>query len=416
MEIQRQLLDQDTVLLEFSLGKKQSWLWAVTADTTLTHQLPAQRQIETAARRVCELLTARQPVKDETETEWRRRFAEADAELPRASRSLSQILLGPISEKLRQEWKGKRLLLVAGGALEYVPFAALPAPSEENVAEPLIAAHEIINLPSASVLSAIRREAVGRRVPARGVAVLADPVFEETDPRVQARKSKHDRRNPPVHTRAAIAPRAAESDLVRSVRSIARETLSRLPFSREEAETIASLAPKGSLLKATDFRANRATATGGELSNYRIVHLATHGLLNSEHPKLSGLVFSLVDESGKRQEGFVRLHEIYNLRLPADIVVLSACQTGLGKEIRGEGLVGLTRGFMYAGAQRVVASLWQVDDLAAAELMKRFYRGMLKDGMRPAAALRAAQLDLAKEKRWSSPFYWAAFVLQGEWK
>ena len=189
-----------------------------------------------------------------------------------------------------------------------------------------------------------------------------------------------------------------------------------MPFSREEADVLASLVPAKSLLKATDFQASRAKATSGELSNYRIIHFATHGLLNSEHPEISGLVLSLIDENGKAQDGFLRMHEIYNLRLPAEVVVLSACQTGLGKEIRGEGLVGLTRGFMYAGAQRVVASLWQVDDLATAELMKRFYRGMLKDNLRPAAALRAAQMEMMKQKRWSSPFFWAAFVIQGEWR
>jgi CHAT domain-containing protein len=416
-EIQRQLLDEDTVLLEFGLGRKQSWLWAVTPTATLTRQLPPRREIEAAARRVCELLTARQPKRGESETDWRSRAAAADAELPREARALSSMLLGPISAKLRQEWKDKRLLIVAGGALEYVPFSALPAPTEESIAEPLISSHEVVNLPSASVLSAIRRETVGRKPASGTVAVIADPVFDETDPRVLlAKKKKHDNSDLRIHTRSAGTVEATESDLTRSVRSIDRENLSRLPFSREEAEAIASFVPKGSLLKATDFRANRPTATGGELSNYRIVHLATHGLLNSERPELSGLVLSLVDESGKRQDVFLRMHEIYNLRLPADVVVLSACQTGLGKEIKGEGLVGLTRGFMYAGAQRVVASLWQVDDLATAELMKRFYRGMLKDGMRPAAALRAAQLDLAKEKRWSSPYFWAAFLLQGEWK
>ena len=168
--------------------------------------------------------------------------------------------------------------------------------------------------------------------------------------------------------------------------------------------------------EALDFRANRATATSDELSNYRIVHFATHGLLNSEHPELSGLVLSLVDEQGRPQDGFLRLHEIFNLRLPAELVVLSACQTGLGKEIKGEGLVGLTRGFMYAGAARVVASLWQVNDAATAELMKRFYHRMLKDGMRPAAALRAAQIEMWKKPQWQSPFYWGGFVLQGEWK
>jgi len=131
---------------------------------------------------------------------------------------------------------------------------------------------------------------------------------------------------------------------------------------------------------------------------------------------VSHLVFSLVDEQGRPQDGFSRLHDIFNLRLPAELVVLSACQTGLGKEVKGEGLVGLTRGFMYAGAARVVASLWRVNDAATAELMKRFYRRMSQDGMRPAAALRAAQIEMWKKPHWQSPFYWGAFVLQGEWK
>jgi CHAT domain-containing protein len=157
-------------------------------------------------------------------------------------------------------------------------------------------------------------------------------------------------------------------------------------------------------------------ATSGALARYRIVHFATHGLLNSEHPELSGLVLSLIDDNGKIRDGFLRMHEIYNLRLPADVVVLSACQTALGKEVKGEGLVGLTRGFMYAGAQRVVASLWQVDDLATAELMKHFYRGMLQENMRPAEALRAAQIEMSKHGRWSAPYYWAGFVIQGEWR
>ncbi|MFN8001864.1 MAG: CHAT domain-containing protein [Acidobacteriota bacterium] len=192
--------------------------------------------------------------------------------------------------------------------------------------------------------------------------------------------------------------------------------MARLPFSREEADTILSFAPNGKNFKALSFAANRTTATSAELAKYRIVHFATHGFLNSEHPELSGLAFSLVNEAGKPQDGFLRLHEIFNLRLPADLVVLSACQTALGQQIKGEGLIGLTRGFMYAGTPRVVASLWQVNDLATAELMKLFYRGMLKDGQRPAAALRAAQLELMKQRRWAAPYFWAAFTLQGEWK
>jgi CHAT domain-containing protein len=192
--------------------------------------------------------------------------------------------------------------------------------------------------------------------------------------------------------------------------------LSRLPFSREEAEAILSYAPSGTALKALSFRASRATATSSDLGKHRIVHFATHGFLNSEHPELSGLVFSLVDEQGRPQDGFLRLHDVYNLRLGTDLVVLSACQTALGKQVRGEGLVGLTRGFMHAGAPRVVASLWQVNDLATAELMKLFYRGMLKDGMRPAAALRVAQLELFKQKRRAAPYFWSGFVIQGDWR
>jgi CHAT domain-containing protein len=153
-----------------------------------------------------------------------------------------------------------------------------------------------------------------------------------------------------------------------------------------------------------------------QLSQYRILHFATHGLLNSERPELSGLVFSLIDQEGKPQDGFLRLHEIYNLQLNADLIVLSACETGLGKEIKGEGLIGLTRGFMYSGAPRVVASLWNVDDLATAELMKLFYQRMLKDGQPAGAALRAAQLELSRQKRWASPYFWAGFVLHGEWE
>jgi CHAT domain-containing protein len=192
--------------------------------------------------------------------------------------------------------------------------------------------------------------------------------------------------------------------------------LPRLGFSRQEADAIAAVTPLGQAFEALDFEASRATALGSNLANYRVVHFATHALLNSKHPELSGLVFSLVDEHGKPQNGFLDLEDIYNLHLPAELVVLSACETGLGKEISGEGLVGLTRGFMYAGASRVMASLWKIDDRATAELMRHFYQAMVGQGMRPAAALRLAQLRLQKDKRWSSPYFWAAFQIQGEWK
>jgi CHAT domain-containing protein len=211
-------------------------------------------------------------------------------------------------------------------------------------------------------------------------------------------------------------PSQTSAQLVRSTTESGATSLVRLPSTRQEADAIVSLALTGKPLKAVDFDANRGKATSAELGQYRILHLATHSLLNSQHPELSGVVLSLVDPAGRVQDGFLRLHDIYNLELNADLVVLSACRTALGKEIRGEGLVGLTRGFMYAGAPRVVASLWDVRDKATAELMKRFYQGMWRDGLSPAAALRAAQVAMWKERRWSAPFYWAGFVLQGEWR
>jgi CHAT domain-containing protein len=209
------------------------------------------------------------------------------------------------------------------------------------------------------------------------------------------------------------------SSLAYTKRSSAESGLAdfvRLRFSRQEADEITRLAAGGENLKALDFTASRPTVTRPETGQYRFVHFATHGLINSQHPELSGIVLSLVDEQGRSQNGFLRLYDIYNLRLGADLVVLSACQTALGKEIKGAGLVGLTRGFMYAGAPRVVASLWQIDDRPTAELMKRFYQGMLAARFRPAAALKAAQVSMWKEKRWQTPYHWAAFTFQGEWK
>ena len=168
--------------------------------------------------------------------------------------------------------------------------------------------------------------------------------------------------------------------------------------------------------KALDFDASRETVLNADLSQYRIVHFATHSLLNNQRPELSGVVLSLVDASGRPRNGFLRLYDIYNLRLGADLVVLSACQTALGREIRGEGLIGLTRGFLYAGAARVVATLWEIDDRTTAELMKHFYQGMLVHGKRPAVALRDAQVAMWRTRGWESPYYWAAFTLQGEWQ
>lgn len=396
-EVQKQVLDDDTLLLEFSLGEQRSFLWAVTPESIKTFELPNRAAIEPLARRVYEQLTARnQSVAKETLEQRRQRLELADAEYAKAAASLSQMLLGPAAAEL----KNKRLLIVSDGVLQFIPFAGLPDP---NNAQPLIVAHEIVTAPSTAVVALLREETANRKPAPKTLAVLADPVFSNDDPRVYAARLAH----------------AAKDDdntaAVRSASEIGLGDLKRLRFSRHEADEITRFANSESQLEAVDFRANRALATSAELSNYRIVHFATHGLINNTHPELSGIVLSLVDEKGRPQNGFLRLYDLYNLKLSADLVVLSACQTALGKEIKGEGLVGLTRGFMYAGAPRVVASLWQIDDRASAEFMKRFYQELLGNKLRPAAALRAAQTSMQHDKRWNQPHYWAAFTLQGEW-
>ena len=191
--------------------------------------------------------------------------------------------------------------------------------------------------------------------------------------------------------------------------------LVRLAHASEEADAISNIAPWGTTLVAKGFDASRETAMSSDVGQYQIVHFATHGFLNSEHPELSGLVFTTTDRHGVKTNGLMPLHDIYSMELSAELTVLSACQTALGKEIRGEGLVGLAHGFMAAGSKSVVASLWKVDDRATAALMADFYEGMLQKGMTPAAALRSAKLKMIKGKQWGAPYYWAGFVLQGEY-
>jgi CHAT domain-containing protein len=270
----------------------------------------------------------------------------------------------------------------------------------------LIVHHEIVTAPSASVVAVLRQETANRKSAEKAVAILADPVFTADDVRIPRQKNA-----PSTEPKAVGFNEASRSDSDLGVREFLR-----LRFSRLEAEEIAQLASPSETLKALDFDATRDTVLKPELAQYRILHFAAHSLLNNERSELSGVVLSLVDRAGHPQNGFLRLYDIYNLRLRADVVVLSACQTALGGEIKGEGLIGLTRGFLYAGAPRVVATLWEVDDRSTAELMRRFYEGMLTRGERPVTALQAAQAAMWKTKGWDNPYYWAAFTLQGEWR
>jgi CHAT domain-containing protein len=403
-EIQK-LLDSNTLLLEYSLGEERSYVWALSDNSLKLYTLPKRDEIEASVRRVYDLLASRnRPANkraDDQET--------ADKKYAQAARKLSEMVIGPVARLLPR----KRLLIVSDGALQYIPFSALPTPGRRADETPLIVSHEIVNLPSASVLSELRRQEIGRKKAPRMVAVLADPVFDPKDERLRER-------SPQEASSSASLPHLG-SDLTRSTEDLGltrggKPYLSRLLYTRNEAGAVMAATPQGKGMLALDFEANRGMATSAALAKYRIVHFATHGILDNRHPELSGLVLSLVNKEGKPQDGFLKLQDIYNLRLPVDLVVLSGCETGLGEQVNGEGLLSLTRGFMYAGASRVVASLWNVSDIATASLMSDFYKAMEHDGMPPAEALRVAQIKMWKQKQWSAPYYWAAFQIQGDWR
>ena len=428
-EIQAQL-DADTLLLEYALGEERSYLWAITTDSLKSYELPKGELIEKDARQVYELLTARSIGKrGESAVQRQVRIAQAETALPAAAQELSRTLLAPVAAQLGN----KRLVIVADGALQYIPFGMLPEPagsgqlavsSEKKNSnrplatnyQPLIVGHEVVSLPSASALAIQRSELAGRQPAPKMLAVIADPVFDRSDSRFTTPAPETSVTQTITGADARSIEHLAENSGNKSGVTTLRLVIPRLPFTRQEATRVLALTPKNSSLGAIDFQANRENVLSGNLSQYRYVHFATHGVLDSERPGLSSLVLSMVDAQGKPLDGFLRANDIYNLKLPAELVVLSACQTGLGKEIKGEGLVGLTRGFMYAGASRVVVSLWNVNDKATADLMTRFYEKMLKQGERPAAALRAAQVEMWRQKQWRSPYYWAAFTMQGEWR
>ncbi len=383
-EIQRQILEEDTLLLEYQLGEKRSFLWAVTHQSLHSFELPGRDVIEQLARHAYTLLISshRREARDSTRN---------------ALCELSRQLLQPVAPLMA----GQRLLIVGDGALQFIPFAALPAPGvpECHTASPLVVDHEITYLPSASALAILRRELNGRPAPPRSVAVVADPVFNASDSRL----------------RTSQTVKAARATSGHSV-NIEQRSFERLPFSGQEAAAILTLVGKDQRFRALDFDASKEIIIEGRLNGYRVVHFATHGILDTTHPELSAIVLSLVDREGRAQDGFLRAHETYNLDLPCDLVVLSACQTALGKVVRGEGLLSLTRGFMYAGASRVMVSLWNVNDASTAELMEEFYRGLFEQQLRPAAALRVAQMSMWADERQSAPYYWAGFVIQGEWR
>jgi CHAT domain-containing protein/Tfp pilus assembly protein PilF len=408
-EIQ-QLLDDETLLLEYFLGDEKSYLWLVSR-TSISgfDSLPKRSEIENRSKAFYEELIKLTSRLNDPRTRGRQRKDRA-ASTSVDPVALSQLLIGPIADKIGK----KRLIIVGDGVLHYLPFGALPSPlqasdrSQRTVASArtpyLIEEHEIVYLPSASVLSILRSETANRKPAPLSVAVIANPVFTSDDRRLNTVKQKS-------------APPSANSNLNARRRLRSGLQLVPLPETETEALDIKNIIGDNRTRILKDFEANRATVMQLQKQQYRIIHFATHGDLDTDHPELSAIVLSLFDSQGRdlKEEGFLRLHDIYNMKLPADLIVLSACETGLGQMLKGEGLIGLTRGFMHAGSPRVVASLWRVEDLGTSELMKRFYQHMARGSMSPPSALRQAQIEMLRHRRWNAPYFWAGFVLQGEW-
>ncbi|MBI3650595.1 MAG: CHAT domain-containing protein [Acidobacteria bacterium] len=407
-EIQAQL-DDDSLLLEYAFGKEQCYLWAVRNDSLKSYELGDSKEITKLARRLYELLTMRRD---------KLREAASDAEYYKVIGQLSRLLLGPVE----QFYSAKRLVIAAPGVLQRLPFDLLQAP-ESTLAEgqtqyrqtlksvamakshagfdkgylPVIVTHEVVNIPSVSAI-ALQRSLIANRPPApKTIAIFADPVFSRNDERI------NDNGNAKANSNANDNDGAA--------------ALERLSATQWEGKEIIKLVAKGQGLLALDFAANRALAISDEMKNYRILHFATHSFINDEHPELSEIALSAFSEDGQPQDGSLMAHELFKIKLPADLIVLSACKSGLGKEVRGEGLMNLSRMFMSAGAPRVIVSMWSLEDQAAADFMVSFYKKLLgKERLSPASALRATKIEMWKKERWSAPYYWGAFVLQGDWQ
>jgi CHAT domain-containing protein len=381
------IADSDTTLLEYSLGEDASYVWAVTKSEVRVFTLQNEATITAAVSDLYAHLSST-PEKEET--------------VEQLQRKLSDLVLAPLNGQVA----GHRLVIVSDGSLNYIPFQSLTYNNQ-----PLIQNYEVINAPSASVLAQLHHEQMSRPVPEHILAAFGDSVFQtnlsqfanSNSPDLVARQSEE---NPWQHTLRDLELKEDSLDPV---------VVQPLFYSKVEIANLRRLAGDQAFV-ATGFDSSRDVLQGTDLSKYAILHLATHGFFDPKRPERSGLLLSIYDRNLRPTNGFVSIQDIYNLRAPVDLVVLSACRTGLGRDVRGEGLIGLTRGFMHAGASSVVATLWKVDDEATAELMKRFYTAMLQHGMTPAAALRFAQNEIRSEPRWKSPYYWAAFTIQGDYQ
>jgi CHAT domain-containing protein/tetratricopeptide (TPR) repeat protein len=391
--LRAQVLDEDTSLIEFRIGPKWSFAWRLSRGEIAFTRLPPEATIAQSARRYLKAIRAREPSPEDTDFTTRQlRIRKVDATLDTAAQELSWLLLADISRDI----KAKRLVLIPDGILTHVPFSALPQPY--NPVQPMVEKWELTRVPSGQVLAALLTLRSRSRT-SNLVTVLADPVFDVDDVRLQ--------------TKLPIA----QSELAASSMpqfSPVTVPLPRLRFTREEARRIES-ASKQPVQVYSGFDANRDTLTNGVLENSRVLHFATHAWVDERSPAASGIAFSNFRMNGELRDGTLRLFEIYDLSVTADLVVLSGCRTAGGEYLRGEGVDGLVRAFLHAGAPRVVATLWDVQDASTAEFMGHFYRFYLGEQLPAAAALRKAQFLVRHTEHMSHPYYWAGFVLEGDW-
>ena len=424
-EVQQKVLDDNTVLLEYALGADKSYLFAVTRSGVSLYKLPPRADVDKLATDFRAQLIPpklqRRIVGIDVAADQQRGLGivQGPAEdLPpfvAASNALYKAVVEPAASVIAD----KRLLVVADGALNYIPFEALLKNgdgADYASLNYLVKTNEIVYAPSASVIAAIRQNSAGAG--GESMLLVADPVFSGDDPRVKgtgAAAASGETRGLGLGLEAAVDDVAANADAAST--SPGGLHLARLSGTRTEADEISKIARSGGAQADlwTDLNANEDNVKSRDVSGYRYVHVATHGLLDADRPQFTGVVLSLV--GNKTNDGFLRTDEIFNLKLGSPLVMLSACETGLGKEKRGEGVIGLTRAFMYAGAPTVGVSLWSVADKSTADLMTDFYKRMLGATPQPAAAaMRDAQLGMINGKKYSAPFYWAPFVLVGEWK
>ena len=384
-EMQQRLLDGRTTLLEYWLDQPHSYLWLLRQGQVRVFTLPPRGEIEAAAQALLQPLVQQGEAVAAVPMEARAGLEAARQQtIERSAQALAAAVLAPLPQPLADG----PVVVVADGDLAQVPFGLLDT------------AHDYTYLPSLQTVRWLRHGARddgdvddGTR---RGVAVLADPVYSADDERLRAVSSGQDPRP------AGAPPRSGE--------------LRRLPDSRREAERIATLAAPQPAWLALDFAASRQAALQAHWQDYAVVHFAAHALIDRQHPELSGIALSQYDAAGRPQDGLLSMNDLYNLHLPADLAVLSACESAGGRLEGEEGVFSLSRAFFYAGTRRVLGSLWPVDDRAAAAFMERFYTALLQQKQAPAAALRQAQRQMAQDPQWTAPHDWAGYVLQGDWR